>query len=123
MKAWSGPAAGQVKDDLPDVHLEGGWEQIVFNISRADSRNDVTKFYERGGERKDLLEKPIDRSTYDSLSESRKADYLEIRESINHPNISGPFETNWGYSDFGGDGLSDRIGLPTLPGQVTRLAK
>jgi len=123
LKAWSGPAAGQIKDDLPDVHLEGGWEQIVFNISRADSRNDVTRYYERGGEKKDLLEKPIDRSTYEGLSESRKADYLEIRESINHPNISGPFETNWGYSDFGGNGLSDRIGLPTLPGQVTQLAK
>jgi hypothetical protein len=46
--------------------------------------------------------------------------HLALREKINHPNISGPFETGWGYSDFDGAGYSGRIGLPALPGQVTQ---
>lgn len=47
--------------------------------------------------------------------------HIPIREKINHPNISGPFETGWGYTDFGGAGMSGRIGLPALPGQLTTL--
>jgi len=121
LKAWQGPAAGQTRDDLPEGHLEGGWEQIAFNISRTDSRNDVTRHYKIEGANKDSLGSPIDRSEYDSLPNSQKSEYLEIREAIRHPNISGPFETGWGYTDFSGDGFGHRIGLPTLPGQLTHL--
>lgn len=42
----------------------------------------------------------------------------EIREKINHPNVSGPFETGWGFTDFGGEGFLNKIGLPALPGQT-----
>jgi hypothetical protein len=40
---------------------------------------------------------------------------------INHPNISGPFEMGWGYTDFDGAGFPNRIGLPALPGQITAM--
>ena len=121
LKAWKGSAAGQIRDDLPEGHLEGGWEQIVFNISRTDSRNDVTRHHKLEGANKDSLGTPIDRAAYESLPIGQKAEYLELREAIKHPNISGPFETGWGYTDFSGDGFSHRIGLPSLPGQLTHL--
>lgn len=123
LKAWSGPAASQAKDNLSDVHLEGGWEQIVFNISRTDARNDVTKHYKINSSDNNSLGNSIERIAYEKLTEVEKKTYLEIRESINHPNISGPFETGWGYTDFGGTGFSDKIGLPSLPGQITYLSK
>ncbi len=121
LKAWQGPAAGQKKKSLPDEHLEGGGEQIVFKIDRADPRNDTTKFYKRGGKDGDSLHEPVDRAAYERMAKSEKEKYVEIRESINHPNISGPFDTGWGYTDFGGNGFDQRIGLPSLPGQVTRI--
>lgn len=121
LKAWKGPAAGQIRDDLPEGHLEGGWDQIVFNINRADTRNDVTRHYKIEGTESKSLDTPIDRSTYESLPATKKEEYLEIRESINHPNISGPFETGWGYTDFTDNGFGQRIGLPSLSGQVTQL--
>lgn len=121
LKAWQGPAAGQKKLTLPDHHLEGGGEQIIFKISRSDPRNDTTRFYKIKGEKGDSLGEPIDRPTYDTLGKLEKAQYLEIRESINHPNISGPFETGWDYTDFSGAGFDQRIGLPSLPGQITQV--
>ncbi|WP_313169648.1 hypothetical protein [Massilia oculi] len=121
LKAWQDPAAGQKKKSLPDQHLEGGGEQIVFKIDRADPRNDTTKFYKRTGKSGDSLSEPIDRSAFEKIDKSEKDKYVEIRESINHPNISGPFDTGWGYTDFGGNGFDQRIGLPSLPGQVTRI--
>lgn len=121
LKAWQGPASGQVKEGLPDVHLEGGWEQTIFKIDRSDTRNDITRHYKIQGQQRDQLGNPIDRSEYNALTPAQQEEYLEIRESIRHPNISGPFETGWGYSDFGGEGFSQRIGLPNLPGQVTTI--
>jgi hypothetical protein len=121
LKVWRGPASSQVKDALPDVCLEGGAEQIVFNIERSDARNDVIRFYKQKGKNKGVLRKPISQDEYNKLSEAEKKEYVGIREAINHPNISGPFETDWGYTDFEGDGFPDRIGLPTLPGQITAL--
>ncbi|WP_187271609.1 hypothetical protein [Massilia arenae] len=121
LKAWQGPAAGQKKEMLPDHHLEGGGEQIVFKIDRADPRNDTTKFYKRTGEDNEYLTQSIDRATYEKIEKSERDQYVEIRESINHPNISGPFETGWDYTEFGGAGFSQRIGLPSLPGQTTQI--
>ena len=121
LKAWRGPASSQVKDALPDLCLEGGAEQIVFNIERSDARNDVMRFYKLGGAKGNILRKPINQAEFNKLSDLQKKEYVGIRESINHPNISGPFETGWGYMDFEGEGLPEKIGLPTLPGQVTAL--
>jgi len=121
LKAWQGPAAGQKKSTLPDHHLEGGGEQIIFKIDRADPRNDTTVFHRIEDTNGAVSGRTIDRSTYEQLEKFDKEKYLEIRESINHPNISGPFETGWSYTDFDGDGLSQRIGLPSLPGQITKI--
>jgi hypothetical protein len=57
---------------------------------------------------------PADRRIFDD-------NHLCIREKINHPNISGPFETGWGYTDFDGAGFADKIGLPDLTGQITAI--
>ncbi|SFU83667.1 hypothetical protein [Pseudoduganella namucuonensis] len=122
LKVWRGKASSQVKESLENIHLEGGWEQIVFNVARNDTRNDVMRYYELGGSRKDRLQRPLSQEAFYKLPKEKQSSYVGIRESINHPSISGPFDTGWGYSDFGGAGMPDRIGLPTLPGQATTLS-
>lgn len=121
LKVWRGKASTQFKENLPDRHLEGGWEQIVFNVGRKDTRNDTMRYYTLNGGRATRLQNAISQDAYNKLSKEEQRRYIGIRESINHPNISGPFDTSWGYSDFGGAGLGERIGLPMLPGQTTKL--
>ncbi|MFC5476641.1 hypothetical protein [Massilia suwonensis] len=123
LKVWRGPASGQTKEFLPDAHLEGGWEQIVFNVARTDSRNDVVRFYKLKGGQKNILQQAISQTEFNKLSDVQKKEYVSIRETITHPNISGPFETGWGYTDFEGAGFAGKIGLPNLPGQSTVLQK
>ncbi|GAB3554585.1 hypothetical protein GCM10027343_42750 [Noviherbaspirillum agri] len=123
LKVWRGPASSQVKGNLPDHFLEGGWEQIVFNIERSDARNDVMRYYTQKGGKGNRLQDAISQEEFNKLSKEQKGLYIGIREKISHPSISGPFETGWGYTDFGGTGFLDKVGLPSLPGQTTQLAK
>ena len=40
---------------------------------------------------------------------TRDEQHIGLREQINHPNISGPFDTGWGYfDDFAVEALPDR---------------
>lgn len=128
LKVWTGPAASQVKPDLSDASLDGGWEQIVFSVPRGHAHNDTMRFYELGGGRGTRLQKPMSQAEYDRAKagmtrEQAKAfdeRHIGLREQINHPNISGPFDTGWGYfDDFAVEALPDRIGLPSLVGQTT----
>lgn len=121
LKAWRGPASGQTKHALPGQHLEGGYEQIVFNVARADPKNDVMRFYKLKRGKKNILRDSVSQAEYYKMSPAQQKEYVSIRESITHPNISGPFETGWGYTDFEGAGFGDKIGLPSLPGQTTEL--
>jgi hypothetical protein len=121
LKAWRGKASTQFKENLADRHLEGGWEQIVFNVQRADLRNDTMRYYTLNGGKANRLQNALSQEQYFKLSKEEQRRYVGLRESINHPNISGPFDTGWGYSDFGGAGLGERIGLPSLPGQTTKM--
>jgi hypothetical protein len=121
LKVWRGPASSQTKNILPDRQLEGGWEQIVFNVAKTDTRNDVMRYYKRKGGKKNILRDSISQAEFEKLSRAQREEYTGIRERITHPNISGPFETGWGYTDFEGEGFLDRIGLPSLPGQATVL--
>ncbi|WP_044527921.1 hypothetical protein [Herbaspirillum sp. B65] len=121
LKVWRGKASTQLKQSLPGRHLEGGWEQIVFNIPRNDARNDTMLYYPCHGEESKKLQNALSAAEYDKLDAAQRENYVSLRESINHPNISGPFDTGWGYSDFGGAGLGEKIGLPSLPGQTTKL--
>lgn len=120
LKAWRGPAASQAKPrdiDL-DAHLEGGWDQIVFKVSREEF--DTTRYYMRGGGHGERLHPPgLSRQEWEQLSESKRAAYTPIRENINHPGIRGPFDTGWGSTDFDAQLRDARIGLPELPGQIT----
>lgn len=79
------------------------------------------RYYTLNGGKSNRLQNAISQEQYFKLSQVEQRHYVGIRESINHPNISGPFDTGWGYSDFGGSGLGERIGLPSLPGQTTKL--
>lgn len=119
LKVWSGPASSQTKKGLNDMYLEGGWEQIVFKIDRASPANDTTRYYRIAGAKKNRLEYPITQDAYNKLTPLEKEEYALVREKINHPNITGPFETGWGYTDFDGNGFPHRVGLPNLSGQAT----
>lgn len=121
LKAWRGKASTQFKENLADRHLEGGWEQIVFNVPRSDVRNDTMLYYPLHGENSQKMQSALNTAEYGKLDTTQRENYVGLRESINHPNISGPFDTGWGYLDFGGAGLGEKIGLPSLPGQTTKL--
>jgi hypothetical protein len=113
LNVWRGTTASQVDKEL-GAHLEGGWEQIVFNVPSTSSFNDAMAFYERLPDGK--LRGPLPASEAKALGREKT---VMLRQQIMHPNIRGPYETGWGYTDFEHEMLDARIGLPTLPGQVT----
>ncbi|MDR2188731.1 MAG: hypothetical protein LBE62_11910 [Azonexus sp.] len=122
LKAWRGPTSSQVKPKASnlDAHLEGGWDQVI--IEQKITQLDTTRYYMRGGGHGETLHPPgLSRDEWKNLSESKKRAYTPIREEINHPDISGPFDTGWGPTDFDAQIRDAKIGLPTLPGQVTNL--
>ncbi|WP_426172915.1 hypothetical protein [Massilia sp. TWR1-2-2] len=126
LNTWAGMASSQTKQGLPEHHLEGGWEQIVFNIPKGDARADTITYFKKNG-KKESLGKSLTQAEADALTANMNnrqktiffENHLAIREKINHPSISGPFETGWGYTDFDGPGFSGKIGIPALPGQLT----
>jgi len=127
LNVWRGKAASQKKKSLPDHFLRGGEEQIVFNIERTDVRNDMVLYY-KSTSGKPLSEvKPLTQDQVNALKQNmtpaqRKAfddSHLCLRQKINHPNISGPFDTGWGYTEFDGVLRAAKFGLPELPGQLT----
>jgi hypothetical protein len=81
------------------------------------------RYYKLKGGQKNTLQDAISQAEYNKLGRKKQEAYMSIRESITHPNISGPFDTGWGYTEFEGAGFSGRIGLPSLPGQATALQK
>lgn len=124
LKTWKGPASSQFKTALPDNHLEGGWEQIVFSVPRSSAYNDTLRYYKLGGGNKSRLQGSLSQAEFDKLTPAQRSQYTGIREKVNHPSISGPFETGWGYFDDFANGLMPgKIGLPSLPGQTTSLSK
>ncbi|WP_230026830.1 hypothetical protein [Massilia sp. Bi118] len=129
LNVWRGKAASQKKNSLTGHFLRGGEEQIVFNVERKDVRNDKVLYYEIESGKSGALGDPITQEQVNALKEKMTSEqvrdfdstHLCIREKINHPNISGPFDTGWGYTEFDGEGLPLKIGLPNLPGQTTAL--
>src|SRR3979490_1703134 len=135
LKVWKGPAAAQVKPeaaDLPDRFLEGGWEQVKFDSSQVRGQAgesigqafDSMAYYrvDRTTGRMEL-EPGMKHGDYSRLPPDEKVHYEGLREKINPPALSGPFDTRWGMTDFDAQ-LSDvRLGLPALPGQLTELKK
>jgi hypothetical protein len=120
LKVWRGPASSQVKPRGAklDAHLEGGWDQVIF---KSDVKEyDTMRVYTLGGGQGNILHRaPISYDQYRKLPEAEQAKYTLMRERINHPNIKGPLDTGWGTTDFDAQWRDGRIGLPTLPGQVT----
>lgn len=131
LNVWRGIAASQTNASLPGHFLQGGEEQIVFNVERKDVRNDSVLYYEVKPGKEVSLAQPMTQAEVDAAKAKMTADeirafdasHLCLRAKINHPNISGPFETGWGYTDFDGAALPDRIGLPDLPGQLTAVTR
>ncbi len=131
LNVWRGITSSQKKPTLVDHHLEGGWEQVLFNIERGSAAADDVVYYKLKKGKETTLGKEMSQAEVDAktinMSQKQKdqffQDYLSIRKNINHPNISGPFETGWGYNEFDGQGLANRIGLPDFPGQISKLIK
>jgi hypothetical protein len=131
LNVWRGAAASQTRKNLPGAQLEGGYEQIVFNLSRTDRRHDKMLYYPVISGKQSRLGKPLTQEEADKLtvgmSPHQKRAFFErhlsVRAEINHPNIRGPFETGWGYTEFDGAWSASKIGLPALPGQTTTLAR
>lgn len=118
VKGWRGPASSQVKEGLNGKYLEGGWDQII--VKPASSEFDTTRYYMRGGGHGEKLHPPgLSRTEWEKLSKSKQQAYQPIREEINDPRITGPFDTGWGTTDFDPQLRDAKIGLPALPGQVT----
>jgi hypothetical protein len=131
LNVWRGPAASQVKDALPGNFLEGGWDQIVFNVERGSAHNDTIVYYKvKNGKNENRLGPTLTQAEVDKLTANMNKqqkvaffeDHLAMRQQINHPDINGPFETGWGYTDFEDAILANKIGVPTLPGQLTKIA-
>lgn len=130
LKVWRGKAASQVREDLPGQHLEGGWEQYKFDSS--DLRNaDGTAIGKAGDDttylrvdRKTGMTRPAPEMNYDrykALPEAEKEQYEFVRTKINHPAISGPFDTGWGMTDFEPPLFPAKLGLPNLEGQLSQI--
>lgn len=120
LKVWRGPAASQVKKDHPSLaaHLEGGWDQVIFKPRPGEW--DTTRIYKLGGGQGNVLHRTdMSYAQYSTLPQEQKAAFAPMRERINHPNIRGPLDTGWGYTDFDPQWQHGRIGLPSLAGQVT----
>ena len=118
LKVWRGPASSQVNKALPDRHLEGGWDQVIFKPKA--SQLDTTRYYMRGGGHGEVLHSPgLSRADFLKLSPAKQKAYTPVREKINHPNIKGPLDTGWVATDFDAQLRDAKIGLPALPGQTT----
>lgn len=127
LNTWRGLASSQSKASLPGLHLEGGWEQILFNIERSNPYGDTVRYYKKPRRKsekplgKELSQSEVNALTTNMSTKQKEGffkDYTTVREQINHPNILGPFTTGWGYTEFEGALASERIGLPALPGQL-----
>jgi len=119
LKVWRGPASSQKKKNLDNAHLEGGWDQIIFKPDPAQF--DTTRYYMRGGGHGETLHPPgISRAEWEALSPAKQRAYTAMREQIKHPGIRGPLDTGWGSTDFDAQLRDAKIGLPALPGQVTK---
>ena len=142
LNVYRGPASAQVKSPgagspgLPDYHLEGGMEQIKFDASIAYDANGKIP---RSADTKPLKTSGDDMSYYDvdqssgALSPNRSMTYdiwkrlpasdqvkcVGVRDKINNPRITGPYDTNWGSTDFDVQIDNVKLGLPNLPGQRT----
>lgn len=133
LKVWRGPAASQVRKNtnLPDLYLEGGYEQIKFDGSQVRTAQGQAVRQARDSSQIHRIDPasghmtPTDMSwdQYRRLPEAEQERYTSLRTGINHPSIHGPFETGWGYTDFDPQLRDVRLGLPNLPGQVTQIRK
>jgi hypothetical protein len=112
LKVWRGPAASQVRDDLPGKYLEGGREQIIFKPASKEEYDTMVTYERRPG---GALGKELSETEAEKLPLEAK---LTLRKNINSPAIRGPMSTGWGYHVFKEELRYDRIGLPALPGQL-----
>lgn len=101
LHVWRGPAASQKLDGTP-YHLEGGADQIVFyptpdNMAATRPRVDANTGQPlpgRGGQ-------PDSRVEWTDVTGRKVA--APIRDQATDPHVKGPFETNWGFSDWNAD--------------------
>jgi hypothetical protein len=129
LNVWRGIASSQEKSSLKGFHLEGGYEQIIFKLEQLDVRNDNVLWYKAKGGNNMPLNSPLTQKELDVLKQGWNskqtanfyATHLMVRESIRHDHISGPFSTGWDVTEFDGSGFGGKVGLPSLPGQITNV--
>lgn len=129
LNVWRGIASSQTKSTLKNCQLEGGYEQVILRLPAKDTRQESLIYSRVSGGKNPKLGTPITQDELDALTKQMNpkqisqfyASHISLRNEIIHPNISGPFETGWGYTDFDGAGFSGKIGLPSLPGQLTAI--
>jgi hypothetical protein len=120
LKVWRGETSSQVKNGM-DRHLEGGWEQIIFKPTATNGAKwDSMTVFQRTGNSGELKPVTMSFADYRNLPPSKQHAYVAVREQINDPRIKGPFDTKWGMTDFDVELQKAKIGLPNLPGQVTK---
>ena len=85
---------------------------------------DTMKYYRVDRETGRMAFDPaMNRQIHRDLAPQEQYKYECLREKINHPSIHGPFDTGWGMTDFDAQLSNVRLGLPSLPGQLTELKK
>ena len=92
---WRGPAASQMLDGTP-YHLPGGAEQIVFYPSKDKFANTRPRVGPQSG-----AELPDTRVEWTDVT-GRKV-VAPVRHKPTDPHVKGPFQTNWGFSDWTAD--------------------
>lgn len=118
LRTWRGPAASQARPDtLPGLHLEGGRDQIL--MKPAGAQFDTTRYLRQEANGR-LGSSGLSRQEWAALPPSERAAYQPVRDRINDTRISGPYDTGWSATDFDPQLRDTRIGLPALPGQITR---
>ena len=95
--AWKGPAGSQKLNGTP-YHLEGGYEQIVFKPEPDEFKATLPNIDPGSGAIKTGKYGPDTSIGFTDVT--GEATPTRLREKIVDPHITGPFPTNWGFSDW-----------------------
>ena len=116
LDAYVGKAASQELKDTP-YELVGGGEQVFFQ-PKADTFS--TGLARRDKETGDVLPgrggNPDTRIEWKDVTGEETVSGL--RKKINDPNIKGPFETGWGFTDWTPDEAQRLVVVPIVPHDI-----
>lgn len=100
LHVWRGPAASQRVDGTP-YHLEGGADQIVFHPTQDKFQPTRPRIDPTTGDALPGRGGPDSRVEWTDVTGRKVA--APVRDVPTDPNVKGPFETGWGFADWGTD--------------------